>query len=473
MKPEELTRKLGKRLEVTSSWHVYAYSALTGLLVGVAAIGFSYVLDLVIDWVRSQHQQKVVFEQSFQQSFSKVFYQDFWMRPRVWLLLLLPTLGGLLAGIAANFLAKETLGIGMDYLINSFHRRDGHLRRRYPVVRTIATLFTIGTGGSAGREGPISQIGAGLGVIIADVFKAGSRARRTLLLAGASAGLGAVFKAPLGGALTTVEMVYKEDIESEAVIPCFISSVVAFLIYTGYSGTEKLYHVGRVAFLHVEELLFYILLGLLCFAYGYLLIKGYQDTRNLIRRFHVPGWIKPAFGGLLVGVISLFFFEITGIGEDYIQLIFEGNLPGYFGAEAWQVALAFLLIALIKVIATTLTLGTGGSGGVFGPSLFIGGMLGAAVGTLAQYVYPESEIFVSSYIMVGMGAFYAGLASASLAGIIMICEITGNYLLLPPLILATVFTRILSNRKSLLKSKEKNRFTTPAHRADRLQADHA
>lgn len=463
----EFSDKVRESLKVQSPWHVYLYSALVGLFVGFGAIGFSYILDLGIEWVRGVHGQEFDTHRSLESKMSDLMHWSYWQQSHVWFLILFPAIGGLLSGLASNYLAKETLGIGMDYLIHSFHRKEGKLRKRYSIVRTIATWFTISGGGSAGKEGPIAQIGAGLGVIVADIFKAGQRARRTLLLAGASAGLGAVFKAPLGGALTTVEMVYKEDIESEAVIPCFISSVVAFLVYTGYAGTEKLFNVGTVAFLHVEELLFYSLLGLLCFGFGFLLVQGYHNSRSWIRRVPVANWVKPAFGGLLVGLISLLFYEVTGIGEDFTQELFDGHFPSYFGMEAWQVALAFLVIALIKVLATTLTLGSGGSGGIFGPSLFIGGMLGAAVGSLAQYFYPDSEIFISSYIMVGMGAFYAGLASASLAGIVMICEITGNYLLLPPLILATVFTRILSNKVSLLKHKEKNRFTSPAHAADR------
>ncbi len=155
-------------------------------------------------------------------------------------------------------------------------------------MKIVATLFTLGTGGSGGKEGPISLIGAGIGVIINQLAKGGARARRTLMLCGTAAGLGSVFKTPLGGALTAAEMVYKEDIESDALIPCFISSVTAYLVYTAYAGTAPFLNIANISNFHVSEIVFYLLLGVVCFAFGYLLRALDRPERQMKTVKHLP-----------------------------------------------------------------------------------------------------------------------------------------------------------------------------------------
>ena len=381
----------------------------------------------------------------------------------VLLVITLPAIGGLITGYIAFKFSSSSAGTGTDTLIDAFHNKDGQIDRKAPFYKSVATIFTLGSGGSGGKEGPIAYIGAGIGVIVANLANAGARARRTLMLAGTAAGLGSVFKAPLGGALTAAEMVYKEDIESDALIPCFISSVTAYLIYTQFAGNEHFMSVSGEGLNHYMELVFYILLGALCYPYGYLFIKGFNDTKKYLARIKIHPVLKPALGGLLVGIISVFFFEVSGTGSEFLQAITTGTIPVFMGSGALKIAIAFLIIAFLKIVTTTLTIGTGGSAGIFGPSLFIGGMLGAGIGTLAQYFLPGYNIHVASYIVVGMGAFYAGIARAPIAGIVMICEMTGTYVLLPPLIIVSIFTFILSKKISVYKSQVENRFQSPAH----------
>ncbi|MFN7015419.1 MAG: chloride channel protein, partial [Bacteroidia bacterium] len=326
--------------------------------------------------------------------------------------------------------------------------------------------FTLPTGGSGGKEGPISYIGAGIGVWIANLAKAGARARRTLLLAGTAAGLGSVFKTPLGGALTAAEMVYKEDIESDALIPCFISSVTAYLVYTIYAGTDPLINVSGLNNFHFSEMLFYLILGVLCFVFGFLFIKGFNDAKAFIGRIKIPTYVKPAIGGLLTGAIALVLFEVSGTGTVFMESTIHGNFPDFFGGRLWfEIIISLLIIAFVKIVATTLTIGSGGSAGIFGPSLFIGAMLGAAVGVLAKH-FLNQNVSIASFMVVGMGAFYSGVANAPIAGIVMIVEMTGSYVLLPPLILVSIFTFILSKKISFYKNQVENRFKSPAHSRD-------
>ncbi len=439
---------------------IYVYAVIVGILCGVASMTFSYILSLLEAFFNSLHTQTSEKTETLLQKISFAA-----QNPSTSLIVLfLPAFGGLIAGLIIHFFCKDASGTGTDEMIYAFHYNEGRIDTKVPFFKALATLFTLPTGGSGGKEGPISLIGAGIGVWLSNIFKTGARARRTLLLAGTAAGLGSVFRSPLGGALTAAEMVYRNDIESDALIPCFISSVTAYLVYIGYAGAESAFHISAPQAFHANEIVFYLLLGGLCFAFGYLLIKGFKDTRTFFDKIRVPKWLKPAIGGLLTGAIAVFFFSISGTGNDYLSYVIQGHFPDYFPVEgAIAVVLSCLVIAFLKIVASTLTIGSGGSAGIFGPSLFIGAMLGAAVGTLAQLVFPHQQVSIASFMVIGMGAFYAGVAQAPVAGIVMIIEMSGNYSLLPPIIIVSVFTFLLSRRISFYKNQVDNRFKSPAH----------
>ncbi len=451
---------LPDRFRIKKETHIFLYAVVTGVISGVIAMVFSWLLHLAESFFSSLH----LFDSNSGNSFREKINFIFEHQSSALLVLLLPALGGLICGLISYLFCNEAEGTGTDEMINAFHNKEGKMNTRVPFYKSLATIFTLSTGGSGGREGPISQIGAGVGVLIANVAGAGARGRRTLMLSGTAAGLGAAFKTPLGGALTAVEMVYKKDIESDALIPCFISSVTAYLVFVAYAGTEPLMPISENESFQFSEIMFYLILGALCYLFGFLFIKGFNDARKLISNIRIPLWLKPALGGLLVGMIALLFYETAGRGDNYLAGVLNGNLPHFFGTkEIFYIVASLLLIAFVKIVATTLTIGSGGSAGIFGPSLFIGAMIGAAVGVVAKFVLKDPEVTIVTYMVVGMGAFYAGVANAPIAGIIMICEITGSYVLLPPLIIVSIFTFILSRQISFYKHQVDDRFKSPAH----------
>jgi chloride channel protein, CIC family len=436
---------------------IYLLAIVTGVLCGIISVAFVSILNYTEHFYTDLLLQNSAVNTSFIERVKQLNFGN------ILLILGVPSLGGLLTGFITTYLAPDAAGTGANEMINAFHNKGGNIDTRVPFVKSLSTIVTLSSGGSGGKEGPISQIGAGVGVLIANFMQLGERARRTLLLAGTAAGLGAVFRAPLGGALTAAEMVYREDIESDALIPCFISSVTAFLIFGLFNVQNELFKITGISKLNFYELPYYLLLGVLCFGFGYLFLKGFKDTRIFIRNTKLVSVLKPALGGLLVGIVYLFFFEVAGTGQFVLQQIFNGLQPAHLGATGLQVALCFLGLAFLKVVATTLTIGTGGSAGMFGPSMFVGATLGASVYYFALFVQPSNEFHLASFMVVGMGAFYAGIASAPMAGIIMICEVTGTYVLLPPLILVSIFTFILSKQINLYQAQVHTRFQSPAH----------
>ena len=453
--------RLKNLISIKNQNSIYIYSVVVGVLCGLASMLFSFLLSVLESFYLSLHTQTSEKSENLIQKISFATHNP----STSLIVLLLPAFGGLAAGLIIHFFCQDAKGTGTDEMIYAFHYNEGKINTRVPFFKAIATLFTLPTGGSGGKEGPISLIGAGIGVWFSNLLKTGARARRTLLLAGTAAGLGSAFRSPLGGALTAAEMVYRHDIESDALIPCFISSVTAYLVYIAYAGAESAFHIITPQAFHANEIIFYLLLGGLCFAFGYLLIKGFKDTRTFFEKINVPQWLKPAIGGLLTGVIAVLFFSVTGTGTDYLTYIISGHFPDYFPVEgALAIVLSCLAVAFLKIVASSLTIGSGGSAGIFGPSLFIGAMLGAAVGILAQLVFPHQNVSVASFMVIGMGAFYAGVAQAPVAGIVMIIEMSGNYSLLPPIIIVSVFTFLLSRKISFYKNQVDNRFKSPAHK---------
>lgn len=438
---------------------IFLYAVIVGVIAGIISSIFAWLLHVLEYFYSSFHTHRADEYLTLKEKINYIFDHP----TSSLAVLLLPAFGGLVAGLIVYLFSRDSKGTGTDEMIDAFHNRDGKINTQTPIFKSLATLFTLPTGGSGGKEGPISYIGAGIGVWVANMAKAGARARRTLLLAGTAAGLGAVFKTPLGGALTAAEMVYKEDIESDALIPCFISSVTAYLVYTFYAGTEPFLNVSGLSSFHFSEIIFYLILGVLCFSFGFLFIKGFNDAKAFINRINIPSYIKPAIGGLLTGAIALVIFEVAGTGSSFLESAIHGRMPDFFGGGVWfELLLSLLIIAFVKIVATTLTIGSGGSAGIFGPSLFIGAMLGAAVGVTAKH-FLHHDVSIASFMVVGMGAFYSGVANAPIAGIIMIVEMTGSYVLLPPLIIVSIFTFILSKKISFYKNQVDNRFKSPAH----------
>lgn len=446
---EKLSQTLHSVFDLESSGRVLVYSAIVGVVAGLGAAGFYFVLD----WFKDLCQ-------------AEIMQTDGHGAPgRWWAVLLIPTLGGLLCGLLVFTFAPEAEGHGTDGLVKAFHRLAGRIRSRVPLVKTVASILTIGSGGSAGREGPIAQVGAGFGSYMADYFRLSDRERRILMLAGAAGGVGAMFHAPLGGALFAVEVLYASTaFEFIALVPCVVASVIAYSTFRTIFGERLVIDVPALVQaheleLHFEgpsELPFFLVFAIPCAAVGFLYVWTFYGMRDYVfKRIKLPNHVKPAIGGLMIGLIALFFPQIMSGGYETIR-----------DAIAEQLDMKLMLILIFaKIIATSCTISSGGSGGVFAPSLFIGAMLGGAYGAACNEIFgPEIAPSVGAFVLVGMGAFFAGVAKVPLTALIIVCEMTHSYDLLAPLMLVSVINvALLSSRWTLYEEQVPSLIDSPAH----------
>jgi CIC family chloride channel protein len=440
---KRIHRTVAKLLVVNGYLPKLGLAAVIGFVTGLVAVAFHYVLSMATEGI--------------------ALPWSLGMLPW-WSFGFVPVIGGLAVGLFIHKVAHapETAGQGTDKMIYSFHNQGGNVRARVAPVKFIASILTLSTGGSAGYEGPISQIGSGIASTICKFFKMPRMMRGQFLLAGTAAGLGAIFKAPLAGALTSVEMLYREDFESNAFATSIVSSVVSFTVYIAFVGTSPI--IGGVPafpFTNAVELFACALLGIFCFPFSYLYVRCYYASERRFNKWEIPLWLKPAMGGAFISLIILGFPEVSGGGFSFIDNLMDHLVPhSAFGV------LFLLEVVLAKIVATALTVGSGGSGGVFGPSLFIGGVVGAIFAGLCEILFPGMVRMPEMFILVGMAAFFAGAAKAPIAGVVMVCEMTGSYSLLPGLLIAAVMHMAFSRNWTIYKSQVLNKFASPAHRRD-------
>ncbi|ABM29501.1 chloride channel protein [Nitratidesulfovibrio vulgaris] len=381
---------------------------------------------------------------------------------RPWVIPLATCATGLVTGwLVQRFLPDSLAGMtdGTDAMIRAFHRGKGVIRKRAPFIKGLTSILTIASGGSAGREGPISQIGAGLGSFVADRLHLSTKERRLLMLAGAAGGLGAVFRAPLGGALTAIEVVYREDFEAEAMLPAILSSVVAYTLFAYVFGTEPMFAIPRFSFSDMRELPFYLTLALACAFTGWAYVRTFRFMKygvflRLAERVGIM-WTT-ALGGLLVGLFGIIYTPMLSDGYGWVEQAILGHLT----------VTTMVTIMVAKTLATAMTLGSGMSGGMFAPALFVGGMTGGVVGYAAHDLFPHIVREPGGYVLVGMAAFFAGVAHAPVGPLIMVCELTQGYGLLAPLMLASAVCILLNRKVSLYENQVENKFESPAHASD-------
>ncbi len=431
-------------------------AALVGIVAGCGALFFYFATNsvehLMLGKIGNFHPP---LEGTPESSFTG-FIGDL-SAPYRWCLFLIPALGGLISGWLVFKYAPEAEGHGTDGALEAFHRKSGVIRGRVPIIKTIASIVTIGTGGSAGREGPIAQIGAGFGSYVATKLGLSTMDRRILLLAGMAGGIGATFRSPLGGALFAVEVLYRDpEFEHEGLIPCIISSIVAYSLFGAVTGWKPLLDTPLFQFDNPGELLLYLALGVSCALLGVVYVKTFYGMRDFFRGLPLPSWQKPAIGGLALGIMALFIPQVLGSGYGWVQAALYGKMA------LW----VMLVIALAKILATSLTISSGGSGGVFAPSLVIGAMLGGAFGASAEILFPALVQDPRAYVLVGMAGFFAGVANAPIATLIMVSELTGNYGLLAPLMLVCVVAMIVMRKNSIYEQQVAGRFDSPAHLGD-------
>ena len=397
---------------------------------------------------------------------------------RPWLLALVPAVGGLASGLLTSRFAPEASGGGGDAAIDAYHH-GGIVRRRVIPVKAVAAVLALSSGGSGGREGPTMQIGAGIGAAVARLLPTRREERRILLVAGIAAGIAAVFRTPLGAALLATEMLYRDDFEAEALVPSIFASVVAYSVVIALFGETTLFgHLPRYGF-HPAHLPLYGLAALVVSLAAVLFV-------GLLRRVQrvsapIPAWLRPAVGGLLMGCIGTGLvlwlahahgqvsgFGVFGGGYGVLQVAITG--ADWLPPGAGLVGL-LATAAVLKALASALTIGTGAAAGDFAPSMVMGGLLGSAFGHGARLVLGDPSIQPGAFALVGMGTFYGGLAHAPLSALVLVAELAGSYDLLVPMMLATGIAYVALRKHSLYPAQVPNRAASPRHRAPSLDGD--
>ncbi len=393
-----------------------------------------------------------------------------WMQPtnhdlRPWLLIIIPTVGGLLAGLIIYTFAPEAEGHGTDSAIASYHLHQGSMRPRVPIVKIIASALTIGSGGSGGREGPIAQIGAGFGSALAGMLRLRPAERRILLAAGMGAGIGAIFRAPVAGALFASEVLYSSpEFEPEVILPAAIASVVAYSTFGAIFGWTPLFVLPELSFGSPWQLIAYTVLALAMVPLAMLYTRTFYGLTALFRRMPGPRHIRPAIGACLTGLIGVGLYYAFGSQSALSVLAFGYSAVQGVLLDPESMGVGLLLaIALGKLLTTSLTIGSGGSGGVFGPSMVIGACAGGALGLLLHDIWPELVPHPSSFAVVGMAGFFAAAAKTPFSTMIMVSEMTGGYLLLLPALWVCTLAFMLSDRQSIYSQQVETRTRSPAH----------
>lgn len=375
---------------------------------------------------------------------------------------LVTALGGLLSGVLVYALAPEAEGDGMDAAIDAFHNRGGEIRSRVPIVKLAASAITIGSGGSAGREGPIAQVGAGFGSLLSRILRLKPHERRIAVVVGMGAGIGSIFRAPLGGALLAAEALYTNDFEVEVLPPAFIASVVGYLTFSYVKGWAPMFSCADAASpLDPVSILLYAALGVVSGLAGVAFVKSLHLVEETFRGFPIPKIFKPAIGGLIVGVIGAFFPQVLGTGYGWIQLIVDKRFE-FIPASIIPV------LVLLKILATSITIGSGGSGGLLAPSLVIGGFLGATTWLIFKAALPSIQTSLASFVIVGMTAFFGGVGKVPVAAIVMASEMTGDYALLAPSMVATSIAYVITGRNTMYRYQLRSKAESPAHRSEYL-----
>ncbi len=376
---------------------------------------------------------------------------------RYWMIPVSTTIGGLLSGFLVYKFAPEAEGHGTDAAIDAFHNKKGIIRKRIPLIKTIASAITIGSGGSAGREGPTAQIAAGIGSIVAQSLNLSVKDRRLAVVVGIGAGIGSIFKAPLGGALLSTEILYLDGFEIDALIPSFVASLIGYVIFASYVGYTPIFGQFPSDYtFSPQSLVYFAILGLLCGLIGILSTKTFYGTAALFKKIKIPNMLKPAIGGLLVGLIGMMYPQILSMGYGWIQIGMNSSIP-------LEIVIA---IIFLKIIATSLTIGSGGSGGVFAPGLFIGSMVGLALWKIISLSPLHVSHIPEVFMVIGMMALFGGVARCPLAVMFMVSEMTGGYALTIPAMIAVAISYVIVGKNTMYKSQVKSPSESPAHKFD-------
>ena len=455
-----------KQIFLWKEYRLLFYSALIGIAGGLGAQLFVWILNLaeglLLVGITGYRPPEP----------GSVNPQPFFTGSAYWLIPVATTLGGLLSGMLVYTFAPEAEGHGTDAAVEAFHFKGGKVRPIVPLIKVFASAITIGSGGAAGREGPTAQISVGVGSMLADFLHLPDEDRRILVLAGMAAGLAAIFRSPLGMAIFSVEILYSGmAFETEALIYTVIASVVAYAVNGLFVGWSPIFFFPQtVHFTQPIALAGYASLGVVAGVIGAIEPPIFYGVRDLFRALKIPNHIKPAIGGLLMGLLALWVPETISTGYGWVQKAMTGDYIGW----------SLILLALAKIVAMSLTISSGGSGGVFGPNVYIGGMVGAWVAFVADRLIPGAGLSSAAFAVVGMAAVFAGTARVPIATLIMVAEMTGGYGLIVPSMFATTIAFVVERTLStgfkyprLYEAQVELRSDSPTHLESMLRATFA
>lgn len=359
-----------------------------------------------------------------------------WIRSLpAWWKIVVPAVGGLICGLIIYYFAREAKGHGVPEVMEAVALRGGRIRPRVVIAKMLASATSIASGGSVGREGPIVQIGSAFGSSIGQWLGIDERRLRTLVGCGAAAGIAGTFNAPVAGALFAVEIILA-DFGVMQFSPIVIASVAATVVGHHYFGDIPAFEVPAYSLVHYNELFIYAVLGILAGLAALAFVRLLYWSEDLWDKPRIWPPLKTLAGGAIIGVIGIWFPQIFGVGYEAIEEALRGEM-------VWQ--LLFILV-VVKIIAVSITIGSGGSGGIFAPSLFIGAMVGGAVGTVVNQFWPDSTAGPGAYALVGMAAVVGATTHAPITAIVIIFELTGDYKIMLPLMISTIVATLLATQ---------------------------
>lgn len=378
---------------------------------------------------------------------------------RAWAIPLVVVLGGIVAGWLVFTWAPEAEGHGTDAAIEAVHHNPRGIRLRAVVIKIVASALTIGSGGSGGREGPTAQISAGFGSLLARLLDLSPEDGRIAVSVGIGSGIGAIFGAPLGGAVLSADVVYRDDFEIAALVPGFFASIVAYAIFGAFYGYHPMFAFGPPYHFRAAQLLWFAVIGLLAGGVGLLYSKTFYLAVRLTNRLPFTRKLRPALGALGVGLLALWLPEVLGTGYGWVQ---EGLSNELLHTSLYII----LLLPLARIVATALSIGSGGSGGVFGPGMVIGSFTGLAVWRVLEPLSPTVGHNPAPYVVVGMMAVFGGISRAPLAVMIMVAEMTGNISVLAPALVAVAISTFIISRTddTIYRAQLRTRADSPAGR---------
>jgi chloride channel protein, CIC family len=445
-----------RNLEYLYKWLLLG--VIIGVVAGLGAVAFylalRYTTSFLLGYVAGYHMPTPLVEGGRPGSSQ---------HPRPWALPLVTTAGALVSALIVAKFAPEASGHGTDSAIEAIHTDPRHIRGRVVLVKLITSALTIGSGGSAGREGPTAQISAGFASLLTRRLHLSDEDGRILVSLGVGAGIGAIFGAPLGGAVLAASIIYREDFEYRTLYPGFVTSATAYAVFGSFLGFDPMfgYVDAEYRFEDAWPLLWFVVLGIVAAAVGYLYARTFYATEAVSVRLPGASVLAPTIGGLLVGLMGLVIPQVLSSGYGWVQL--ATTRAGLLTIPLWIV----LVLPIAKIVATSLSIGTGGSGGIFGPGIVIGAFVGAAVWRLGDMFHlpgvPDSP---GIFVVVGMMACFGSVAHAPLAILIMVAEMTGSFSVVPGAIIAVGIASLLMHhtKVSIYRSQRLNRETAEAER---------